>query len=1438
MALTRFHPAVAQWFEDTFPGPSTCQQEAWEALRTAEPILIAAPTGSGKTLAAFLSAINDLVQEGDPFGLPDETRVLYISPLKALSNDIHKNLEAPLEGIHARLFEQGATQIAIRTQVRTGDTPPALRAQMIRRPPHILVTTPESVYILLTSESGRKMLATVETVIIDEIHVLVGSKRGAHLALSLERLAHLTRKRPIRIGLSATQKPIETVASFLTGGGPCRIIDQGHQRDLDLDIELPPAPLEAVLSAEAAADLYDRMSTLIQAHKTTLIFVNTRRLSERIARALSERIGEEQVTAHHGSLSRDQRLSAERRLKQGELKALVATASLELGIDIGDVDLVLQFGSTRSIATFLQRVGRSGHHAGGLPKGRLFPTSRDDLLECIALIRAVRKGQLDALEMPEAPLDILAQQIIALVATEAFEEHQLFELVRRAYPYRALTRAQFDAIIQMLAEGFSTRRGRRSAYLHRDSIHGIVKARKGARLTAVTCGGAIPDTAEYRVILEPSGELIGTVDEDFAIESMTGDIFQLGNASWRVLRLEGGNLRVEDAHHQPPSIPFWFGEAPGRTMALSEALSDFMEEMDACLDAPEGVDQARRGIEVMGLSRYVSEQAVHYLSAAKRTLGALPSLHTVLFERFFDESGGMQFIIHAPFGSRINRGWGLALRKRFCRSFNFELQAAATENAIILSLGTSQSFDLESVARYLTPETIEPVLTQALLDAPMFNIRWRWNAVCALALKRFQSGRKTPPYLLRMQAEDLVTAIFPDQLACLENIQGERQIPDHPLVQQTLQDCLHEAMDLDRLTAVISALGEGRIRLIAKDVVEPSPLAAEIVNARAYSFLDGAPLEERRTRAVSSRRWLDPHEAGDLGALDPLAIERVLDEAWPNMGDEEELHDALITLGFMTPEEIPPHLTAHLDRLLGSSRASEWYLGNQSKLILATERLPQFFAVYDDAIGNLNATARKTMDRLPETLIQRGLDGDEALADLVRGRLAVTGPTRSFQIAHLLDLKMARIEAILHQLMAEGYVLRGRYSPGMQEDEWCERRLLARIHRLTLQKLRAAVEPVSTGDFMRFLTRWHHLSDTHRLKGQQALAVILSQLEAYEAPASSWESDLIPARLEDYDPSWLDAMCLSGKTLWLRLSPSPSGKSPLKSSPLSFIPRSSLTLWSAVTHTSLRPPVGDGLSQKLIELLHHRGALFFDELVKHSGALVTQVETALQSLVARGQVVSDSFSGLRTLITTPHKGSRHRHTRYGLDQAGRWTLIHPDDQDPPSEQTLDEPSLEYLAGTLLRRYGIVFRSLLTRESTLPPWQDLLRIYRRMEARGDVRGGRFVAAQYGEQFALPEAVEMLRAQRHIEPSGDIITLHAADPLNLSGILFPGEKIPALSGHRLLLRDGLLIGYLRGKTCHFTVPISEDEAWELKNRLIRGPRYPSKSGVARTSLTQGS
>lgn len=1425
-ALAGFHPALQAWFASAFAAPTPAQRAAWPAIQAGRHTLVAAPTGSGKTLAAFLAALDALVREGVAHGLRDETQVVYVSPLKALANDIEKNLEVPLAGIRAQLAAMGLPDVEIRTWVRTGDTPAGERERMRSKPPHIVVTTPESLYILLTSKSGRKMLATTRTVIVDEIHALAPNKRGAHLALSLQRLEALTARPPVRIGLSATQKPIEAVARFLVGAGnECTIVDTGHVRARDLALELPSSPLEAVMSGEVWTQVYDRLAQLVREHRSTLVFVNTRRLAERVARHLAERLGEDAVGAHHGSLARELRLDAEQRLKRGELRALVATSSLELGIDVGDVDLVCQIGSTRSIAAFLQRVGRSGHAVGGTPKGRLFPLSRDELIECAALLDAVARGELDALRATEQPLDVLAQQIVAEVALQERKEDELFALYRRAAPYARLTRERFGEVVRMLADGFHTRRGRSHALVHRDAVNGVLRGRRGAALTAVTSGGTIPDTADFAVVLEPQGEPVGTLNEDFAVESAAGDIFQLGNRSYRILRVERGTVRVEDAHGQPPTVPFWFGEAPGRSDELSQSVSRLRAAIDERL-AADGRQAALGWLTAdAGLAPAAAEQIVDYLAAARAALGTLPTQRCVVLERFFDEAGGMQLVVHAPFGSRINRAWGLALRKRFCRKFDFELQAAATEDAIVLSLSTAHSFPLEDVARYLSAATVRPLLVQALLDAPMFPTRWRWNAQVALALPRMRGGRKVAPQLQRMLAEDLLATIFPDQVACFENIVGDREIPDHPLVEQTIADCLHEAMDIEGLERLLGALERGDVRVVARDLTEPSPLAAEILSARPYAFLDDAPLEERRTQAVLARRFLDADSAAGLGKLDTEAIARVREEAWPEARSADELHDALMSLGFLTAAEVDacPPWRALFDELAAARRAAHLAVPGRHDggLYVAAERLPEFAA--------LHPHARRTPDIEAPAEFRKPWTREAALIEILRDRLQGLGPVTAGELAASLRLAESEIETALLALEAEGSAMRGRFARADGEPiEWCERRLLARIHRLTVNRLRQEVEPVASADFLRFLFEWQRVAPEARVEGADAVAGIVSQLDGFEAPAAAWETEILPARVNEYEPAWLDDLSRAGRVVWARIAPlATTGErapAPVRTTPIVLASRRHFGLWSRLARN------GDDVAltsrgERVRAFLATHGASFFDEIVGGTGLLRTQVEEALAELVAHGLVHSDSAAGLRALLVPSDRrrrfdgGRRLRRTAlFGIEDAGRWALARRQGADDRGADDADV--VEHVARTLLRRYGVVFWRLLAREAPwLPPWRNLLRCYRRMEARGEIRGGRFVAGVAGEQFAAPEAVGLLRDVRRRERAGALVGVSGADPLNLVGIVTPGARLPALTGNRVLYRDGVPIALLVAGDVRFLEALAPEAQWSARNALLK-------------------
>lgn len=1653
--LEGFHPAVAAWFAQAFAAPTQAQRLAWPAIRSGRHVLVSAPTGSGKTLTAFLAGIDQLVRDGLDGGLADATRIVYVSPLKALSNDIRINLELPLQGIRAQLARMGLPDVEIRTAVRTGDTPQSERAAMRRKPPHILVTTPESLYILLGSESGRAMLAPAGTVIVDEIHAVAASKRGSHLALSLERLEALCGRPLVRIGVSATQKPIDEVARFLVGAGnvvrgagaegpgakatagatgdapctsadpgagepqggaarhharpaepvaDCEIVELGYDKQRDLALVLPPTPLSVVMSNAQWEQVYAQLAELAGAHSTTLVFVNTRRMAERAARHLGELLGKARVAAHHGSLAKELRLEAEQKLKRGELSLLVATSSLELGIDIGDVDLVCQLGSPRAISAFLQRAGRSGHHVGGVPRARLFPQSRDDLVECAALLDCVRRGELDALRIPgsdparglAAPVDVLAQQIVAEVSCREWREDALYDWMRRAWPYRDLSRAAFDAVVKMLAEGYATRRGVRSGLLHRDAVNGLLRGRQGGRATAVMSGGTIPETADYTVLMEPQSIQIGTVHEDFAVESLAGDVFQLGNASYRVLRIEPGRLRVEDAQGAAPSIPFWIGEAPGRTDELSIGVSRLREEVvtrlgsalatpvahsfpesgrwheadatppgsasgdvriaalagedleraeppppaplpvgeggDASCSRQEETQLAPRSLQdgtqlascslrekdrdegaqheistdasrdahawltaEVGLAGDAATQIVDYLAATRAALGTLPTRRRIVLERFFDESGGTQLVIHAPFGSRLNRAWGLALRKRFCRKFNFELQAAATEDAIVLSLSTSHSFPLVEVAQYLHSNSALEILTQALLDAPLFGVRWRWNATTALALPRFLGGKKVAPQLQRMKSEDLLATVFPDQVACAENLVGEREVPDHPLVAQTLHDCLHEAMDAAGWLDLLRGMESGAVEVVARDLTAPSPLAMEAINARPYAFLDDAPLEERRTQAVQARRYADPAEAGDLGRLDPGAIEAVREQAWPTPRNADEMHEALQALGVVTADEAAAHASwaPWLSKLAKDQRATRLRVplpagqgqggrdgahtapggigdtvddasvvaaSGAIDLWVCAERLVQLRALCPEAV----ATPRIA---LPPELEAEHPTREAAALELLRARLGGLGPATVAALQSALPLPRGEIEFALQQLQAEGVAMQGWFTRAAPDDaaqaqagiEWCERHLLARIHRYTLARLRKEIEPVEPRDFVRFLCDWQRVSPAARVSGSEALAGVLAQLEGYEAPAAAWEAELLPARVADYAIAWLDDQCAAGRTLWTRLRASDAeagaARTPVsvRATPVVLLPRRQAAHWTRLSGGGGDAAAVSSRGRRVLDHLSAHGASFFDDLADGTRLLRTELEDALAELVARGRIHCDSFAGLRALLVPGSKRPSARASRqrraalFGIEDAGRWALIpgavrsaeavdaaaaeprraaaaqgpgpamagdllarqHDAPAPPagagkraasarrgdPAARKPERDDVEHVARILLRRYGVVCWRLLDREAAwLPPWRELVRVLHRLEARGEIRGGRFIAGLSGEQFALPEAIGLLRQVRARPCDGQYVCLSASDPLNLAGTLLPGDKVPRLPGARVLLRDGLVVARL--------------------------------------------
>jgi ATP-dependent Lhr-like helicase len=1432
-SLAWAHPVVREWFVAKFGTPTSPQELGWPPILAARPTLISAPTGSGKTLAAFLICIDKLIRQAIDGSLPATTVVVYVSPLKALSNDVQKNLEIPLREIQELALERGFLCPPIRTAVRTGDTLPAERRAMLKRPPHILVTTPESLYILLTAEKSRQNLCSVETVIVDEIHAVADDKRGSHLALTLERLDALVcgenrlspgamirgrSQPPLRIGLSATQNPIELVASFLGGqrGPEVAIVQVGQHRVLDLAIEMPGEELGSVGTNSIWDDIYERLAALALEHRSTLVFVNTRAMVERLAFCLGERLGAENVAAHHGSLSRKLRFEAERKLKNGEIRLLVATASLELGIDIGSIDLVCQVNSPRAIAAAMQRVGRAGHWRGAIPKGRFFVTTRDDLMESAALIRAMRAGVLDQLEIPECPIDVLMQQIVAACAAEPWEEDALYEVLRRAQPYKSLTRKQYDEILCLLADGIEASRGRYGSYLLRDRVNGRMQSRRGARTIAVSNGGTIPDTALYAVIVQPEGIQIATLDEDFAVESSAGDVILLGNTSWRIQRVESaGRVLVEDAHGQPPNVPFWRGEAPQRTFALSRFVSSLRQEISARTGnvMPGYISQSNPQVAetVAWLKQECSvddagaEQMIGYMVAGRAVLGAVPALDTIIAERFFDEGGGMQLILHAPFGGRINKAWGLALRKRFCRGFNFELQAAATDNGLNISLAEQHSFPLSDVFQFLTEQTVTELLEQASLDSPIFRARWRWDAGRSLQLLRMYNGKRIAPQVQRTRSDDLLASVFPQVAACQENIEGDIQIPDHPLIQEVMKDVLTEAMDLQGLIALLAGIRTGAIRCLAVDSAVPSAFAHELLNANPYAFLDDAPLEERRARAVSMRGMVPDKLLGEAGRLDPAAIAELREECWPDVRDEHELHDLLCSL-VAVPEEIQSidgalHWAGFFERLEFHGRATVGEYGGRRYLV-AAERIEHLRLLWP------GVAIERPIPCPPEA---KELVHGDVVRKTVQGWMALLGPITSRALGSRLGLEPAAIWAAMLVMEMQGSILRGVFEGGEaandEDVEWCERRLLQRIHKRTLAGLRKQIEPVTPAVYMQWLMRWQRVAPRTQLSGEAGVLEALRQLEGFEAPAIEWERTLLPQRVAGYDPRWLDVLCLEGVVGWGRISPHPAFAThssdflapkrvvPTSMAPVTFFLRED-ALWMdrclaerAIPEPALQACLSE-LAWQVRSHLGQYGAVFAGDLVRLLGVPSEQVNRALWELVAAGLVTADGFDSLRVLIDPRRKAIFQGGLKRQRNTVGRWCLLNPSAgliESVGAQAERREAELESACWMLLRRYGVVFRDVLERETTIPRWRELQGMFRRLEARGSVRGGRFLSGFGGEQFAVPEAVASLRETRLNAVEG-AITVAAADPLNLAGVVVPGERPAAVPGKTVTFLGG--------------------------------------------------
>src|SRR6266478_436795 len=1226
--MADFLPFVRRWFDETFAEATRAQREGWEAIASGRDTLIVAPTGSGKTLAAFLWALDHLCRLGLDRQLEDRIYVAYVSPLRALNNDIEKNLRAPLAGIRAAAAAQELKLPEIRVAVRTGDTLAAQRQAMTRRPPHVLITTPESLFILLTSERFRPAFAHTRFLIVDEIHALMGSKRGAHLALSLERLqavveARDTASRPQRIGCSATVSPIESARGFLTGATATDAvtIDAGFTRDLDLQVIAPvddflTAPIDTIWEAAL-----QQIAELVQAHRTTLVFAQSRRAAERLARDLNDRIADGRVAAHHGSLSRRARLEAENRLKEGELRALVATSSLELGIDVGAIDLVVQLQSPRNIAAALQRVGRAGHLLSRVSKGRIVVTRGEELGEAAAVVRSIRARELDRTVMPEAPLDVLAQQIVAAVAAESVGVDTLWQRFRNAAPYRTLSREDFVAVVRALAEPLPAEVKGAAPRILWDRVNDRLHARRGSRFLALTSGGTIPDNGLYDVFVAETDLKVGTLDEEFVTESLPGDVFLLGSHSWKIVKVRADRVLVEDAQGMSPTIPFWKGEHPSRSWELGLAVGRLRRDAAERLDAP---DFATWAAQACGLDARAASAMKAWLVMAGEVLDGVPDDQGIVVESFSDEMGGRHAMIHSVFGMRVNGAWGMVLKEKLRRA-GLVAEASHVDDGILLSFAPGQvPPSPERLVTLIAPEEVDTLLGKALIGTPLFGTRFRHCAIRALFIPRMYRGQRTPAYLQRLKAD-----------ALLESVGGQAEFP---IVAETLRECFNDALDATRLRRLLERLHDGEMWRRHVDTPLPSPFVYPLLLAWDWAYLGAGHAEERRSDAVTMRKaW-----SVAPGPLKPEIVEAVeaeLQKTAPDRRarDANELAGILDDLGDLTDAEIAARVVADAPAMIGA---------------LTEER----------RIGLLEfASGRRAWIGATDAALYRSLDTDDGLERLALRLLRTRGPVTAAWLAERYGLALDAATRALERLAARGLVRQGPYLADVPAPQFVHIAVLDEIQRRQVHARRVPRPVASAEQFSAFLLRRHHLHPDHRLIGPPGVLAAVELLQGEDLPVRVWEQDLLPARVENYEREWLDRLGLAGEMVWTVFDRAASdrGRTTREGAAL----RENVG-W--LRDGAPAPPEMDARIKNVFLHLQLRGASFAQDLARATGLATPEVLSALWELFWAGLVTPDTFSAIVAGMTPPRRapegGAQHRRRRgqargvlARLPVIGRWS---------------------------------------------------------------------------------------------------------------------------------------------------------------------------------------